>query len=106
MKIGSGLRHQVMEAYSAAALRPNNSHAFPVGRPFAETLGYPAELLERLPSACVDAFAGVSNVSVFAQIPEGATVLDLGCGSGLDSLIAASRTRTHGTVVGLDFRFP
>jgi arsenite methyltransferase len=106
MEIGSKLRHRVMEAYSSAALHPNDAHAFPVGRRFAETLGYPAELLERLPSACVDAFAGVSNVSVFAQIPGSATVLDLGCGSGLDSLIAASRAGANGTVVGVDFSFP
>lgn len=100
------LRTKVRAAYSAAALHPNNSHGFPVGRQFAETLGYPAELLETLPSASVDAFAGVSNVSIFAQIPEGATVLDLGCGAGLDSLIAARRTGPNGTVVGVDFSFP
>jgi arsenite methyltransferase len=88
------------------ALYPNDSHAFPVGRRFAETLGYPAELLAGLPTVCVEAFAGVSNVSVFAQIPEGATVLDLGCGAGLDSLVAASRARPNGTVVGVDFSFP
>ena len=95
-----------MEAYSAAALHPNDSHAFPVGRRFAETLGYPAELLDGLPPGCVDAFAGVSNVAVFAQIPEGATVLDLGCGAGLDSLVAAKRCGPKGTVVGVDFSFP
>jgi ubiquinone/menaquinone biosynthesis C-methylase UbiE len=78
----------------------------PVGRRFAETLGYPAELLEGLPSASVDAFAGVSNVSVFAKIREGATVLDLGCGAGLDSLIAARRTGPNGTVVEVDFSLP
>jgi arsenite methyltransferase len=106
MELGSGLRHRVMEAYSAAALHPNDSHAFPVGRRFAETLGYPAELLKGLPPACVEAFAGVSNVSVFAQIPGGATVLDLGCGAGLDSLVAARRAGPNGIIVGVDFSFP
>ncbi|HUY12223.1 MAG TPA: methyltransferase domain-containing protein [Terriglobia bacterium] len=97
------IRRRVHDAYSAAADRPEGSHAFPVGRQFAESLGYPAELLAQLPVASVDAFAGVSNVSVFADIPEGATVLDLGCGAGLDSLIAARRTGSHGAVMGVDF---
>src|SRR5690606_7158335 len=47
-----------------------------------------------------------SNVSVFAEIPAGATVLDLGCGAGLDALIAAGRTGPAGRVVGLDFSPP
>lgn len=74
-----------------------------MGREFATSLGYPYDLLAQLPSISVGAFAGVSNVSVFADIPEGATVLDLGCGAGLDSLIAASRAGALGQAIGIDF---
>lgn len=98
----SELRHKVCEAYSAASERPGDKHPFPVGRAFAESIGYPSTMLDSLPSASVDAFAGVSNVSVFAEIPEGATVLDLGCGAGLDSLVAARRAAS-GSVIGVDF---
>lgn len=66
------LRGAVREAYSAAAERPWEKHAFPAGQPFAESLGYPRDLLVNLPPVSVDAFAGVSNVSVFAEIPAGA----------------------------------
>ncbi len=100
------MRGRVRDAYSAAALRPGDSHAFPAGREFAESLGYPAELLATIPTASVDAFAGVSNVSVFGEIPLDATVLDLGCGAGLDSLIAARRTGPGGRVIGVDFSAP
>jgi len=99
----SELRDKVREVYSAAAHSPTGQHPFPVGRAFAESLGYPAALLDSLPSAAVEAFAGVSNVSLFAEIPEGATVLDLGCGAGLDSLIAARRVGMSGKVIGTDF---
>ena len=51
----------------------------------------------------VEAFAGVSNVSVTAAISVGATVLDLGCGAGLDSLVASLRVGPGGQVVGIDF---
>lgn len=103
MQNASTLRVKVREAYSAAAQRPKEGHAFPVGRDFAQSLGYAPELLDRLPRSCVESFAGVSNVAVFAEIPEGSTVLDLGCGAGLDSLIAAERTGPGGRVIGIDF---
>jgi arsenite methyltransferase len=93
----------VKKAYSAAAEQPAARHPFPVGRAFAESVGYPKDLLDSLPAQSVEAFAGVSNVSLFAAIPSGSVVLDLGCGAGLDALIAAQSTGPSGRVVGIDF---
>ena len=97
------LRDSVRMAYSAAAQRPQGEHPSPVGRRFAECCGYPQDALSGLPSASVDAFSGVSNMAIFAEIPPGSTILDLGCGAGLDSLIAAKRVSAQGTVIGVDF---
>ena len=97
------LRSRVRDAYSAAAEKPGEKHPFQVGRAFAEKLGYSAELLDSLPSVAVESFAGVSNIHDFAIIPEAATVLDLGCGAGLDSLIAARAVGPSGKVIGIDF---
>lgn len=97
------LRQAVRRAYSAAADAPERKHAFPVGRAFAESLDYPAADLAALPAGAVDAFAGVSCVAVLAELPPGATVLDLGCGAGLDTLVAARRLGRQGRVIGLDF---
>ena len=97
------LRSGVQKAYSAAAERPQDEHPFPVGRPFAESVGYPKELLDSLPSVCSEAFSGVSNVAVFAEISEKTIVLDLGCGAGLDTLIAARRIGEKGRAIGVDF---
>jgi len=97
------LREKVREVYSAAAESPEDKHPFPVGRKFAESLGYSAEWLDGLPSIASEAFAGVSNVSIFAELQKGAAVLDLGCGAGLDSLIAARRVGKGGQVIGVDF---
>lgn len=91
------LRTSVNGAYGAAAERPADAHAFPVGERFALEVGYPPELLGRLPRASVERFAGVSNVAVFAEIVQGDLVLDLGCGAGLDSFAAGGR------VIGIDF---
>jgi arsenite methyltransferase len=97
------LRAGVRAAYSAAAAEPGAEHPFPIGRGFAESLGYPANELAILPSVAVEAFTGVSDVSVFADLKPGMRVLDLGCGAGLDSLIAGRRVGAAGRVVGIDF---
>jgi len=101
--LSSQLRDKVWQAYSAAANSPGKQHAFPIGCDFAESLGYPRALLSELPAVTSEAFAGVSNVAVFAEIPQGVTVLDLGCGAGLDSLVAARRVGPTGKVIGVDF---
>ena len=97
------LRESVRSAYSAAASDPSGKHPFPVGPDFARDLGYPQELLSRIPNESVEAFAGVSAVSLQAQLREGQTVLDVGCGAGLDSLVAAERIGPTGCVIGVDF---
>ncbi len=97
------IRESVRQVYSEAAQQPAGEHPFPVGRRFAESVGYPSDLLSTLPSVSVDSFSGVSNVSIFADIPVGATVLDLGCGAGLDSLIAAGRVGSTGRIISVDF---
>ena len=78
------VENAVRAAYSAAAERPRHRQPFPLGRAFAESLGYPAQLLENLPAVSVDAFTGVSNVSITAPIRQGSKILDLGCGAGRD----------------------
>lgn len=97
------LREAVREAYGSAATDPAAKHPFPVGREFALSLGYPSSLLDELPTECVEAFTGVSNVSFAAEIAAGSTVLDLGCGAGLDCLVAARKTGPGGKVIGVDF---
>lgn len=100
---GSVLRESVRMAYSAIAEHPEAATPFPTGRELALNLGYPSDLLNTLPSVAVDAFCGVSNVPLFADIPVRATVLDLGCGAGLDTLITGRRTGKGGKVIGIDF---
>jgi SAM-dependent methyltransferase len=93
------LRAAVRDAYSRAASHPGEKHPFPAGAALAESLGYARPLLTDYPSAA-EAFAGVSCVPAFAGLDARMTVLDLGCGAGLDSIAVAPRVRK---VIGLDF---
>ena len=96
----NGLRAELVHVFSEMAERPGDEHPIPVGRALAEAVGYPKDLLDSLPSDSVDAFAGVTYIWGFAEIPLQGTILDLGCGAGLDLLIAARRAER---VIGIDF---
>lgn len=94
------LLQQVNRVYSQIAEDPTRKAPFVAGRSLAEALGYPTD---ELPEPAVDAFCGVANLSAQARIEPGDLVLDLGCGSGTDTLMAA-RVSNH--VVGVDFSQP
>jgi ubiquinone/menaquinone biosynthesis C-methylase UbiE len=64
---------------------------------------YSAEELAGVPALAVDHALGVANHLRHARIEPGDTVLDLGCGSGIDSILAARRTGPSGRVFALDF---
>ena len=64
---------------------------------------YSAEELAQVPRSAIEGALGVGNHLRFAAIDEGETILDLGCGAGIDSVLAAHRTGSAGRVIALDF---
>ena len=64
---------------------------------------YDAAELEGVPRSAVARALGVNNHLRHAEIRSGDTVLDLGCGGGIDAIIAARRTGRSGRVIALDF---
>ena len=64
---------------------------------------YDAHELAGVPQAAVDRALGVGNHLRHARIERGETILDVGCGGGIDTILAARRTGPGGRVVGLDF---
>lgn len=102
----AAIRDAVAERYGQVAAQPDGSFNFPVGRAFAEAIGYPAVLLAKLPAAAVDAFAGVTYAHDRAALQPGETVLDLGCGAGMDALIAARAVGPAGRVLAVDYSAP
>ena len=71
------------------------------GRPAAQRL-YSDDELTALPSGAIDWALGVGNPVRHAALKPGEIVLDVGCGAGLDSLLAARAVGPSGRVIGLD----
>ena len=71
-------------------------------RQVAERL-YSPEELERVPDEALDHALGVGNHLDFAAFEPGETVLDLGAGAGVDTVLAARCVGRAGRVLALDF---
>jgi arsenite methyltransferase len=96
------LDRHIAQMYREVANGAKADLHFPTGRPLAEALGYPAELLDRLPADAVSSFAGVGYHLGLARLLEGEHVLDLGSGSGMDAFAAATQVGPRGSVTGVD----
>jgi arsenite methyltransferase len=97
------LRDEVQTMYARVAASPDGEFHFHRGPQYAATmLGYDATELAALPSEVTSSFAGVGNPHAIAPIPVGATVVDIGCGAGMDLLLAARRTGPSGRAIGID----
>src|SRR6516165_2416739 len=67
----------------------------------AEAFGYSAEELASIPA---EANMGLScgNPTATAHLKSGEVVVDLGCGGGLDVLLAAPKVGPSGKAIGID----
>src|SRR3990172_717190 len=68
----------------------------------AQVIGYSREELSSLPKEAVKNSFGCGNPLAFADIKEGEKVLDIGCGTGIDAILAAKKVGRSGKVIGLD----
>jgi SAM-dependent methyltransferase len=98
--MSSNIVDQVQARYaSVAASNLSTEHAGV--RAVAEAFGYTPEELASLPA---EANMGLScgNPTAFARLRHGETVVDLGCGGGLDVLLAAPKVGPTGKAIGID----
>ncbi|HMC68599.1 MAG TPA: methyltransferase domain-containing protein, partial [Mycobacteriales bacterium] len=96
------LREQVRDKYREVAVDPHRTFHFHVGRINAARLGYAPDAVDALSDRAVESFAGVANPFSLGRLAPGERVLDLGCGAGTDSLVAAEMVGGHGHVTGID----
>ena len=97
------LRAEIQSIYARVATEPGGDFHFHRGAAYAaEMLGYDAGALAVLPADTTASFAGVANPHRVASVFPGATVVDIGCGAGMDLLLAARATGPTGWAIGID----
>jgi arsenite methyltransferase len=99
------LRAEVRDHYAAAA-RAVSEHVDagccgPIRSDF-ETSGYDETARAVLPAGAVAGSLGCGNPTLIADLRPGETVLDLGCGGGIDALLAAREVGPAGKAIGVD----
>lgn len=96
------LRRSISEKYAEVATNPEIGFHFHTGRPLARMLGYASGSVDRLPATNVESFAGTGNPFLFGDLRPAERVVDVGCGAGFDTLIAAQHVGPDGRVVAVD----
>jgi SAM-dependent methyltransferase len=97
-----GLRQEIRNEYREVARDPDRGFHFHTGRTLARLVEYRDEWLEGVPEPVISRFAGTGNPFSVRLLEPGERVVDLGCGAGIDSFIAAQLVGPEGAVVGID----
>ncbi len=96
------LREEVKSKYREVATNPHGEFHFHTGRELAERLGYDAKIVDPLPDAAVESFAGVANPFSLRPLVRGEIVVDAGSGGGFDCFVAVGLVGPGGQVIGID----
>jgi arsenite methyltransferase len=96
------LRCQISDKYTEVAKTPETGFHFHTGKPLALMLGYRQEVIDSLPEGTVESFAGTGNPFSMGELRSGESILDIGCGAGFDSFLAARQVGETGLVISID----
>jgi arsenite methyltransferase len=97
-RIEEGIRGK----YIKVAVSPEGLFRYPTGRAGLKALHYDPQLIRALPDTVAAAYCGVGNPFTLKPIHTGDTILDIGCGAGVDTIIAALMAGPSGSVTGID----
>jgi SAM-dependent methyltransferase len=97
------LRDEIRSIYARVAAEPSGEFHFHRGPDYAaEFLHYDRALLAQLPDDSTASFAGMANPHRMGPLGEGAVVVDVGCGAGMDLMLAAKSVGPRGRAIGVD----
>jgi len=92
----------IKEKYKGVAASPEGKFSYPTGRAGLEGQKYDLEILNALPEDVLASYCGVGNPFSLGPVNKGEAVLDIGCGTGVDTFVAAILVGHEGRVSGID----
>jgi arsenite methyltransferase len=92
----------ILQRYAKAAASPEGQFRYPTGRAGIEGLRYDPNVVRSLPDEVLASYCGVGNPFSLGDIRAGDHVLDIGCGAGVDTLIAGMMIGSTGKAIGID----
>lgn len=99
-------RRQIQEGlaarYAAVAAGRTGLFRYPTGLAGLAGQDYPAAALAALPETVKASFCGVGNPFSLGPVNLGEAVLDIGCGAGVDTLVAALLAGPSGRAAGVE----
>lgn len=96
------IREGIDEKYKKVAISPEGKFSYPTGRAGLEGQKYDPGILKTLPEDALACYCGVGNPFSLGPINRGETAFDIGCGAGVDTLVAATMVGSEGKVTGID----
>jgi SAM-dependent methyltransferase len=92
----------ILEKYAKASVSLDGLFKYPTGAPALRQLGYDETILSLLPEPVQASYCGVGNPFSLGAIDTGMSVIDIGSGAGVDTLVAALMVGPGGKAVGID----
>lgn len=96
------VQRAVRKRYAEVCWSVAGKFQYPTGKAGAAALGYDLSALSDVPDQVSEAFCGVGNPFALGPIRAGEKVLDVGCGAGLDMILASRLVGPNGRVCGID----
>ena len=96
------IKESILGKYAKAAISPGDLFRYPTGLSGLKALNYDPEIIQALPEPVFASYCGVGNPFSLGPISEGEAVLDIGCGAGVDTIVAAKMVSVTGAVTGID----
>lgn len=96
------IEESIRQKYARVSESLDGLFRYPTGQAGIKALKYDPKIIQNLPETILASYCGVGNPFSLGPIHEGETVLDIGCGGGVDTFIAAMMVGPTGRAHGID----